>query len=133
MDRAVFRFVEHLIREYPDIKKILEGNELDFEVIYRNHDDRGCGVKNPTEAKALSLLSNKAKAELIKTKKAIYIVTSELPEDKYRMVELCYWKRPRLLSNEGIARELNISLPTFYEWKRGFVRSVGAELGLCNP
>lgn len=137
MNRDVFRYIEHTIREYPDVKKILEEDEDFKDIILSSPVGDGSGVRgeigNPTEAKALKLLASKTRTQMMKNQRAVYIVTSELPEERYRFVELYYWQRPRLLSNEGIARELCISTPTLYEWKRAIVKLVGIELGLANP
>jgi RinA family phage transcriptional activator len=137
VDKAVFKYIEHIIREYPDVKKILETDEYYNDIILSSPSGDETGVRSgmgkPTETKALKLMTSKTRDQMARNQKAVYVVTSELPEERYRLVELYYWQRPRLLSNEGIAQELRIGTTTMYEWKRSIVKLIGIELGLENP
>jgi len=60
------------------------------------------------------------------------VVVGELDEEKYRLVELKYWQRPRLLSDMGIAQQLNISRPTLYRWIDGIILAIAVEIGLVD-
>lgn len=134
MEKAVFQYIEHVIREYPEVERILleEENEMqEFSFSLERSGVRG-QVGNPTESQVMRLLTSKTRHRMLANQKAVHWVIHELPEDKRQFVELYYWNRPKTLTNEGIAQRLHIGITTLYQWKKAIVTLVGLELGLCR-
>jgi len=122
------RNYEHSKKDLEDIKEdILEGGSAGD-----NMGIRGSGPSDTTGSKALRLITNKRVKKLEETIRAIDVVVGELDEEKYRLVELKYWQRPRLLSDMGIAQQLNISRPTLYRWIDGILLAIAVEIGLVD-
>jgi hypothetical protein len=81
-----------------------------------------------------NILSGLELREMIRHVEAIEYVLERLagsaqPEAKIRLalIEEKYFKCE--LTDEGIVQKLNISLRTFYYWKKGIVTEIGARLG----
>jgi len=93
---------------------------------------RGTDTGRPTESKALQVITNKRIKRAEQTVRAIEAVVNALPEEKYRLIELRYWKLPRTLTDEGIAEELDCDRRTLYKWVDGILYVLARELGLAN-
>lgn len=135
MKRAVFRYVEAELYDYPFTKRELESLRLD--IIEEGPDpgrivvgDQKRRVTDPTYSKTARLLTNRRLKRMEETVRAIERVLERLPADKRRLVELKYFRCR--LSNPGVAHALNVSLRTFYRWREEVVAAVAVELGLVN-
>lgn len=135
MDKRIFKFIEHEIEEYPDVKKTLESMEWEKDVILSstNSDNSGvrCGTGDPTARKGIELASTKARLRAEENVRIMGNVLAYLPEEKYRLIELRYWTNPQTLTDEGIACKLNIDRSTYFRWKKEIVYLVGQKLGIA--
>lgn len=131
IDREVYRYIEYELLHYEDSKKELEN--LKMEIIEASPEPSDgqpkCkgGKSDPTEQKAMKLLSNVAITKITKTINAIDRVYSTLNRDYLKFFEWNYIKRAGIVKT---CREVNISEKTYYRWKDNIVYSVGRELGL---
>lgn len=133
--REIKAYIEAELRDYNDTLRAIseDRNELLLSSpAYENTGGTSYDVGDPTQARAVKLMTNKRIRRMEQTCKAIEAVLNALPEEKYRLVELKYWTKPQTLTDEGIAREINIDRRTLYRWADGIILSVGIEMGLVN-
>ena len=135
LQRPQKEYVEFELRHYKQTKK--EWNDLIKQIIcgsdYTITDmPRSTDVSNPTMQKAVRLVSNPRLAALERTITAIEYITGELPEEKYRLVQLKYWTYPRTLTDEGLAVELCCDRRTIYRWMDDILLGIAQELGIIN-
>lgn len=137
MKRAVFRYVEAELYDYPWTKQeiarlrtdiALEGPALEAALL--GHRVTGGQLPDPTVAKTIRLLTNRRLQRMEETVAAIERVLDRLPPEMQRLVQLKYWER---WGPWRITEELHISERTYYRWRAAVVRAVAVELGLVNP
>ncbi len=136
MRKEIKAYIEAELRNYHQSKKDLEEIKNDIREEGKSISDsmgiRGSGTSNVVENKAIRLITNKRIKKLEETIRAIDVVTDELDENKYKLVELKYWKRPNLLTDAGIADQLSIGIATYYRWKEQILKLIGIEMGLME-
>lgn len=133
--KEIKAYIEAELRDYNDTLRniAIDKQELLLETAsFDNIGGTNYNIGNPTQAKAMKLLTNKRIRRMEETCKAINNVISALPEEKYRLIELKYWTRPQTLTDEGIARELCCDRRTIYKWIDGIVIALGVEMGLID-
>lgn len=136
MKRAVFRYIEAELYDYHQTKKTLE--ELKLDIIEEGpqpdllvvNGEKNSRISNPTLNKTTRLLTNKRITKMTETIRAIERVCDRLPEEKQELVRYKYWDGR--WSNQGVADKLNVSLATYYRWRRDVVFGVAIELGLAE-
>lgn len=129
----VFRFVERELYDYPANKEFLRAYDAERIAIMQSnpqpdvHVKEGLGDRTP--AAVIRLLALERKAGRIQWYvNAIEDVMRRLPELDQKLVELKYFQG--YLTNEGVARELNIGRTTFYERRRIIIRQFAIRMGL---
>lgn len=136
MRKEIKAYIEAELRNYHQSKKDLEEIKNDIREEGKSISDsmgiRGSGTSNIVESKTIRLITNKRIKKLEETIRAIDVVIGELDEEKYRLIELKYWTRPKLLSDMGIAQELNIDRATLYRWIDGILLAIAIEMGLIE-
>jgi len=133
MKREVQKYIEWELRQYYQSRAEL--HEIKSDIIDSTpagQTGRSSGPSNPTEAKAGRLLSNKRIKKLEETLVAIEYTYNEIDEDKKRLVELMYFKRPRTLTDIGIAHNLCIGRRTLYRWRTEILYRIAKEMGLAD-
>ena len=120
MDKTVFRYIEHVIKEYRDIEQLLLEEEHE-EVYCSDTKEENSGryktrVGKPTENKAIRLLTSKTRRRMLENQRAVYRVFQELPKEKQIFMELDYWTRPKNKTIEGLAQQLHIGTTMLYAW-----------------
>lgn len=128
-------FIEAELRDYNDTLRAISEERQDLLLsspVRDSSEGTSYGTGNPTEAKAIRLTTNKLIRRMEQTCKAIEIIINALPEEKYRLVELKYWTRPQMLTDEGIAREIGCDRRTLYRWCDAIILAIGIELGLVS-
>lgn len=133
--REIKAYIEAELRDYNDTLRSIAIDRQELLLESPAPDDIGgtnYNIGNPTQARAMALLTNKRIRRMEETCKAIRNVVDALPEDKYRMVELRYWTRPQMLTDEGIAQEIGCDRRTLYRWADGIIVALGIEMGLLD-
>lgn len=135
LKREIRLYIESELRSYDDTKK--EWEQIQSEIICGGGgcDDgmpRSTDVGQPTERKALRLITNKRLAQLERTIKAFERVLTNLQEERFRLVVLRYWTSPQPLTDDGIAMDLNIDKATLYRWVNGIMLALAKEMGLVD-
>jgi RinA family phage transcriptional activator len=133
--REIKAYIEAELRDYNDTLRAIGEDKNELLLASPVHDNNGgtsYDLSNPTQDKALQLVTNKRIRRMEQTCRAIENVVNRLPEDKYRLVELRYWTKPQTLTDEGIAREIGIDRATLYRWADGIIKAIGIEMGLIN-
>ena len=130
IDKKVYKYIDYELQHYEENKRKLQ--ELKDEILNgspapADGQPRGNTTGNPTEQKALKLISSVAIIKIENTIKGIDRVYNNLNDDYQRFFEWNYIK------NAGIVRtcqETNIAEKTYYRWRDNIVYSVGMELGI---
>lgn len=128
--KATFRLIEAELYAYPKTKEELEQMREDIlsmqAVAHEGVRVNASGVSDTTAKKAVKLTSL-ALMETARRVEAIEYVYDKLDEERKKLVRLKYWEGN--LTNQGIAREMNIDLATFYRWRKGIVEAIALRLG----
>lgn len=128
--KATFRLIEAELYAYPKTKEELEQLREDIlsmqAVAHEGVKVNASGVSDTTAKKAVKLTSL-ALMETARRVEVIEYVYDRLDEERKKLVRLKYWEGN--LTNQGIAREMNIDLATFYRWRRGIVEAIALRLG----
>lgn len=131
IDKKVYKYIDYELQHYEDNKKKLE--EIREEILEASPlppdgQPKGQGsTSNPTEQKAVKLISSVALVKIEKTLNSIDKVYDRLEQDYKNFFDWNYKK------GVGIVRtcqEVNISERTFYNMRDKIVYNVGMELGL---
>ena len=135
MNRKVRQYIEHEIRHYPSSKRELD--DLYSEIIHSSPSGDGTGIRDSgtsdsTGSKAIRLTTNARLKRLEETVTAIETVLETVDEEKYRLIELKYWKKPQTLTDTGISEELCVNRATMYRWINGICYAIGKNLGLAE-
>lgn len=129
IDRRVYKYIEYEMYHYIEYKKeianireeILEGSPEPPD-----GQPKGSGTSNPTENKALKLITPKGYSEMEKTISSIDTALSLLSERQKEIFKLQYVNQENV---NAICRKLYISYETFNRDRRKVVEKVGLELG----
>lgn len=135
MRREIKAYIEAELRDYHQTKMdLIEAkDELIFQAPLADFSGiRGTDMSKPTESKVLQLITNKRIKRAEQTIRAIETVVGGLPEDKLRLIEFKYWARPHVLTDIGIAMQLNCSRATLYNWNDGILLALAKEMGLID-
>ncbi len=133
--REIKAYIEAELKDYNDTLRAIGEDRHELLLASASQDKIGgtsYTIGNPTQARAIQLMTNKRIRRMESTCKAIETVINALPEEKYRLVELKYWTKPQTLTDVGISRALNISQRTYYNWKDEIIITIGIEMGLIN-
>ena len=130
IDREVYRYIEHEMYHYREYKKELM--EYEEEVLEGSPEPpdgmpKGNGTSNPTENKALKLVTPKGYREMEKTISSIDTALNLLSERHKKIFEMVYLRKRR--DYYGISDDLHISFRTFQYAKKELILTVGRELG----
>ena len=130
LDKKVYKYIDYELQHYEENKKELERLReeiLDASPAPADGQPRGNSTGNPTERKAMKLVSSTALLKIESTIKAIEKIYDQLNDD-YKLFFDWNYKR-----NAGIVKtcqEVNIAEKTYYRWRDSIVYNVGMELGL---
>lgn len=130
IDREVYKYIDYELLHFEDSKRELEN--LKMEIIETSSapsdgQPRGNITGNPTEQKAMKLLSSVAIAKITKTINAIEKMRISLNPEYLKFFELNYVKKVGIVK---ICQEIGIEERTFYRWRDYIIRATGKELGL---
>ena len=140
--KAVFRYIEAQLYEYPEMRasiarRIEKLQAKRDEILYgagSGHLDLGLRVQsnaisNPTESKGtrLAQVSDPWIRRTSETLAVMERILGELDAAGQTLVRLYYWERR--LTAYGVARELHISVPSFYRYRRYVVWTIARGLG----
>lgn len=133
MTKSIENFIEAELCAYHDNlrmvalrkEEILEGSPAPPDGM-----PRGSEISNPTESKALKLMTSRAVFCVERRLEAIKKVLDRYDGDPTmkKLIELNYFKRE--LTPIGIMKELHISRRTFYRRRRELLERLAYELGL---
>lgn len=135
MKKEIKQYIEAELRDYQQSKKDLA--DLQEAILHGSASTdlsgiRGSGISDPTQRKALALITNVRIKKLEETIGAIESVLGELDAEKTRLVEMKYWTQPNHLTDEGIAQRLCISRRTLYDWTNKILFAIAVKMGLIN-
>ena len=132
--KGTFKHIEAELYDYHEsLKRIKERKE---EILFSSSVDDNKGGANsarlpnsPTERIATMLVMDKRLRELERITEAIETVYRSLDDDRKKLIEIKYWRKPQLLTWEGIAQELNVSRATVFRWREEIVNTIAEKLG----
>lgn len=131
--KGTFQHIESELYAYHETRA--EIIKLKNDILYGSNppDATGGGRGNlpgdPTGRTAALILSHKRIEQLEKIAEAIESVQERLPEDKQRFIYLRYWKKPQLLTWDGIAVELKVSRRQAFRWREEIIWAISEKLG----
>lgn len=131
IDKKVYKYIDYELMHYEDNKKKLE--EIREEILESSPlppdgQPKGQGsTSNPTEQKAVKLISSVALMKIEKTLDAINRVYNNLESDYKLFFDWHYIKGAGIVKT---CQETKISEATYYRWRDRIIYMVGEEMGL---
>jgi RinA family phage transcriptional activator len=133
LTNATIRYLENELRYYHKNRETLEELHEEIEESSPGPPDgmpRGNSTSNPTESKAIRLISSRTIIYLERRLNAIERVI-----DRYRgnegmtnLIRMMYLENTHTAF--GVCKVLHISQKTFYRWRRELMEDLANELGL---
>lgn len=133
MHKSIENFIEGELYAYHDNLKeialrreeILEGSPAPPDGLPRGNE-----TSNPTESKALKLMTSRAVLCVERRTNAIGKVLEKYKGDKpmMRLIELRYFRHSH--TPTGIMEELKLGRGTYYRWRKELLEGIASELGL---
>jgi len=130
ISQSVFKYVESELRGYKNSIVELEHlkrNIIEAAPIVDNSGGTNNAVGNPTESKALKLISNKKLQRLESVISVIRSVFDACDKSRQELIRMKYWNN--IYKDEGIADRLGIDRSTLYRWKNEIVLKVALKMG----
>lgn len=130
IDKKVYKYIDYELQHYEENKRELERLReeiLDKGTTPADGQPRSNTTGNPTEQKAMKLVSSTALLKIERNLKAIDRVYNQLSEEYRRFFEYNYMKQVGIVK---VCQEVGIEERTYYRWKDNIIYNVGMELGL---
>ena len=133
LTNATIRYLENELRHYHKNRKDLAAMYEDIEESSPSPPDgmpRGNGASNPTESKAIRIMSTRAIIYLERRLNAIETVLKRYNENSEvaKMVQMMYFDQTHTAF--GVMGTLHISQKTFYRRRRELMEDLANEIGL---
>lgn len=126
----VFKYIEAEVKDYHhSVSKIeeIKRDLIEETQVETNKGGKSLSVGNPTESKAIKIISSTQLKRLESIVKAIGAVYESSDSQRQELIKLKYWQH--IYQDEGIMSVLGIGRDTFYRWKREFILKVALKLG----
>ena len=135
MRQDVRRFIEKELTIFQDTKR--DYYLLKEEMCGTGKKDECYGRSNlpgaPTEEHAVRLIVSTPRiSQLERVVSAIDGVMCNLDEDRFRLIQMRYWERPRTLTDDGIAISLCVSRSTMFRWLDEILMAIAERLGMID-
>jgi RinA family phage transcriptional activator len=135
LKRQIKVYIEAELRDYYQTKKEYEemrDNLLNASGRPPDGMPRGGSQSDTTYQRVERLVTNRRLKYMEKVITSIENVMSELPPEKYQLVELKYWAKPQTLTDYGIAQKIGCGRATVFRWLEGICLAVGVEMGIVD-
>lgn len=137
MRQSTYKYLESELFEYNYIDKHINKVREDVKNPYRESDENIGGGKSNTNVSVVEqtvtrLLTDKRLMQLERMKFAIEKVYDQSTQDERKLMELYYFKKPRLLTPDGVAEQLCVSRRQFYNMKKSIITRLADELGILH-
>jgi RinA family phage transcriptional activator len=130
--RAAFRYIESELFHFHETK--LEIENLRAEIMKKSGEEMVGGRSNlpgdPTGETAIALLTDRRLERMEKIVYIIETVIQQLPDDRRRLLEIRYWKKPQLLTWDGIALKMDRDRTTLIRWRNEIVNLIAEYMGI---
>lgn len=136
MKQGTFKYIEQLLRDYPDMGAYIAKREEaliypdELEIDTNIGGGSGGFISKPTERLAITITEDKRLQELTRCKQAIDRLVEEADPITVGVVQMFYFQRPRLKTWEGIAMDSGLSERQCRRFRDRFFGMVADELGL---
>ena len=136
MKAGTFKYIEQLLREYPDMGNYIAKREE--ELIYPDElaldqnigGGRSSFISKPTERMAITIIEDKRLRELARCKQAIDKLINEVDPMTASVIKMFYFTQPRLKTWDGIAMDKGLNERQCRRFRDRFFKLVAEELGL---
>lgn len=135
MKRELRVYIEAELRDYHRTRKALDelrDDALNTSPAPPDGLPRGTETSDPTYNRTMRLLTCRQVQYYARVLSALNAVLDSLPAEKYKLVELTYWKHPQTRTPVGIAMELNCGRNTYYRWRDEVCEAVAQEMGMAR-
>ncbi len=137
MRNSTYKYLESELFEYPYIERHIANVRQQVITPHREIDENIGGGKSNTnvstvEIAATRLITDKRLIQLENIKRAIETVYNKSDNTSRDLMDLYYFKKPRLYTPDGIADKLHISRRQFYNIKKKIITELANELGIMH-
>ena len=130
--KGTCKHIESELFAYHDTLKEIERLRDDFIEGTSVPDEAG-GRSNlpgdPTGRKVTTMLMNRRLQRLSEIANAIEEVYMRLPGEKKQLMNMVYWTKPRILTWEGIGKELHVSSRQAMRWRDEVIWAIAELIG----
>ncbi len=135
MKRGTFKYLEQILIDYPDYDKRIRRRREEIEIPWREIDENVGGGKssisaNGIEKIASALIEDKMLCRMEDEQTAVRKALDISHPTMRAVIETYYFKRPRLLTWEGVAQECYISADHAKKVRTAFFKVLAKELGM---
>lgn len=129
--RGTFKYIEGELAAYHDTLKELE--KLKNHIILSTpipSEGRSNLPGDPTGKAGTLILTHKTIVKIEEITDVIKEVYNRLPQKKQELIEIVYWKKPQLLTWDGIAMELHVGRATALRWRDEVIYAIAQMVGM---
>lgn len=129
LNKKVYEYIDFELKHFEESKKLLDIMEIDIieEKASSDGQPRGNTTGDPTQQKALKLISNVALARIQYTVDAIKRVYENLTEEYKDFFDWCFTKDAGKVKT---CEKVHIAPRTYNRWKDKIIYATAKELGL---
>lgn len=132
MDKALFKYIEKELYDYEDTLKLIEDLEYDIRCDSGiNYETERTGqtyrISQPTEDKAINLITNKQLTRAVSTIEAIEKAKRRMGDTERQILDLKYIQQIHFKRIYAVL--VPMSEKTFYNYRNRIIKFVADELG----
>lgn len=135
MEKGIYKHIEQILRDYPDIDDYVRERRQALMYPHNENPDENIGggrsniPNNPVENMVITIADDRQLAALEKNKEVITDCLNCMDEDTKAIVEEIYFKKHPTLTMVGIAEKQHLSLATAKRKRTDFFEKIRKEFG----
>lgn len=136
MKKSVAKFIEDILRDYPEIDQYLKERNQSIFYPFNERDENVGGGKaqnkknESTAITAITIAEDRRLFQLRKQKEAVEKCLNRCDKDTRLIIDNLYFKKHVVYTIDGIAYLLNSSHASVSRKKKSFIKDVAIELGI---
>lgn len=135
IEQSTFRYVEGILHSFEKYPRMISNRRLEITNPYTETDGNigggsGNRISNETERMASRLISDKKLMGLTSRYNAMKETLARADDKTRQIIEIYYIKKPRLVTWEGVAEQVDYSSRQCRRIRDKFIQDLAEELGL---
>lgn len=132
---GTYKYIESILKSYEDYEKHIKLRELEILTPHTGKDENIGGGRSslksdPTARTANKLIQDRKLQTLKDEYQAVQKALGESDAITTRIISIWYFKKPRLITWDGVAKKLHLSRSQCIRKRNAFILMVADELGI---